>query len=133
MAGKITRIQVIRPKTTMMEETTMNGKGEDLTLASSPRRVKCTQVSRTTKITTESDLIKTFAMIVVRECTMAKEGLVAIMKEAQEIIMMAATITTVTEESMAIHLTSVSGRETVISSGNRTECIIYFIRSNLSH
>ena len=55
---------------------------------------------------------------------MAKEGLVTIMKEAQEIIMMPVTITTVTEESTAIHLTSVSGRETIISSREKRECII---------
>mmetsp|Transcript_7198 Transcript_7198/g.11314 ORF Transcript_7198/g.11314 Transcript_7198/m.11314 type:complete len:200 (-) Transcript_7198:29-628(-) len=130
-AGKITRSQIIRPKTTTMEETTTNGKGEDLTLALSLQHDKCTQVSRTTKISTGSDLIKTSVMIIVKECiTMAMEGVVTTMKEAREIIMKAAIITTATEESiMAIHPTSVSGRETIIIcrprfKRKRTECII---------
>jgi hypothetical protein len=105
-AGRVTRSQPIPPRTTMMGGiSTMNGKGEDPTLALSPRLDQCTQASRTTKITTGNGRTKTSVMTIAKECI--------VMKEAQTIIMKVATITTLTDESiMANHLTSVSGNET---------------------
>ena len=110
---KVTRSQIIHPRTMMTEGTTMNGKGEDPTLALSPRLDQCTQASRTTKITTGNGRTKTSVMTIAKECIVMKEEVVITMKEAQTIIMKVATITTLTDESiMANHLTSVSGNET---------------------